>query len=70
MPAVPLSASRRRFLVRSAAVATGLLGSSMASRRPLRAAPEAMQELIRKIVGDAALQVGKVRLDAGPCRER
>ena len=64
MPAVPLSASRRRFLVRSAAVATGLLGLSMVPRRPLRAAPEAMQELIRKIIGDAALQVGKVRLDA------
>lgn len=64
MPAVPLPASRRRFLVRSAAVATGLFGLSMFPRRPLRAAPEAMQELIRKIIGDAALQVGKVRLDA------
>lgn len=64
MPAVLLSASRRRFLVRSAAVATGLFGLSMFPRRPLRAAPEAMQELIRKIIGDAALQVGKVRLDA------
>lgn len=64
MLAVPLSASRRRFLVRSAAVATGLFGLSMFPRRPLRAAPEAMQELIRKIIGDAALQVGKVRLDA------
>ena len=36
----------------------------MVPRRPLRAAPQAMQELIRKIIGDAALQVGKIRLDA------
>lgn len=63
MPAVPLSGSRRRFLVRSVAFTTGLFGLPMVPRRPLLAAPEAMQELIRRIIGDAALQIGKVRLD-------
>ena len=67
-PAIP-PGSRRRFLARSAGVAAGAAVLSIVPRPPLRAAPQAMQELIRNIVGEAPLQTGKVRLDVPPLVE-
>jgi sulfur-oxidizing protein SoxY len=63
----PLSstANRRCFLIRSA-------GFALLSTLPLkesRATPQAMQEAIRKIVGEAALRHGKVTLDVPPLVE-
>jgi sulfur-oxidizing protein SoxY len=71
MPADPASqsANRRHFLVRSANLAAGLFAVSLVPRHPLRATPQAMQELIRKIIGEAVLQTGKVRLDIPPLVE-
>jgi len=67
-PAIP-PGSRRSFLARSAGVAAGAAVLSIVPRPPLRAAPQAMQELIRNIVGEAPLQTGKVRLDVPPLVE-
>ena len=62
-------ASRRSFLARSAGIAAGAAALSIFLRAPLRASPQAMEELIRKIVGEAPLQVGKVQLDVPPLVE-
>ena len=67
-PAIP-PGSRRSFLVRSAGIAAGAAALSIVPRPPLRAAPQAMQELIRNIVGEAPLRTGKVRLDVPPLVE-
>src|SRR5580693_1155408 len=61
--------SRRRFLARSAGLAVGAVALSVIPPHPLQAAPQAMQELIRKIVGEAVLQPGKVRLEVPPLVE-
>src|SRR4051794_20173780 len=66
---VTAAASRRSFLARSAGLAAGAAGLSMLPSAPLRAAPQAMQELVRKIVGDAAVQSDKVRLEVPPLVE-
>ena len=62
------SPSRRGFL-RSAAGAAGTVVLSVTPRSPGGASPQAMQELIRKIVGEASLQSGKVKLDLPPLVE-
>jgi len=61
-PAIP-PGSRRSFLVRSAGIVASAAVLSIVPHPPLRAAPQAMQELIRNIVGEAPLRTGKVRLD-------
>jgi sulfur-oxidizing protein SoxY len=51
---------RRRFLIRSAA------GAAMLTTMPAmpgRTTPQAMRDAIRQIVGEAAVQQGRVRLD-------
>src|SRR5216684_2927998 len=60
--------SRRRFLIRSAGLAAGAAALSVIPS-PAGAAPQAMEALVRKIVGEAALQTGKVRLDVPPLVE-
>jgi sulfur-oxidizing protein SoxY len=67
-PAIP-PGSRRSFLARSAGIAAGAAALSTLPRPSLRAAPQAMQELIRKVVGEAPLRTGKVRLDVPPLVE-
>ncbi len=67
----PLSstANRRCFLIRTAGFAAG---AGILSALPLaatRATPQAMQEAIGKIVGEAALRHGKVVLDVPPLVE-
>src|SRR5712691_6432857 len=62
-------ASRRGFLVRSAALAAGAGFLSVLPLAPGHATPLAMQQAIRKIVGEGALQHGKVTLDLPPLVE-
>src|SRR5882724_4151239 len=70
MPDLLSSATNRRcFLIRTAGFAAG---AGLLSALPLaasRATPQAMQQAIRKIVGEAALQQGKVSLDVPPLVE-
>jgi sulfur-oxidizing protein SoxY len=71
MTADPLfsTANRRCFLIRSAGFTAG---AGILSGLPLsaaRATPQAMQDAIRKIVGEAALRPGKVTLDVPPLVE-
>jgi sulfur-oxidizing protein SoxY len=61
--------SRRRFLTRAAEVTAGAAIVSLGPAVPGRASPQAMQELIRKIVGEAALKPGKVKLEVPPLVE-
>ena len=63
------TANRRCFLIRAAGFAAG---AGMLSAAPLgasRATPQAMQEAIRQIVGEAALRQHKVMLDVPPLVE-
>jgi sulfur-oxidizing protein SoxY len=62
-PVVP--ENRRSFLVRSA----GLAAASALPFGAGHATPQAMQEAIHRIVGDAALRRGKVTLDVPPLVE-
>jgi sulfur-oxidizing protein SoxY len=67
MPEDPaeLSPSRRAFLACSA----GALALVLLPNEPPSAAPAAMQELIRKIVGETPLQSGRVKLQVPPLVE-
>ena len=63
------STSRREFLLAVGGVAAGLgLGTVMAIR-PARATPAEMQEAIRKVVGSARVNPGKVKLELPPLIE-
>ena len=59
------STSRREFLL---AVGAAGLGSLVAVE-PARATPAAMQEAIRKVVGSATVNAGRVKLDLPPLVE-
>jgi sulfur-oxidizing protein SoxY len=62
-------ATRRRFLIGSAALAGGAgLGLSLAVM-PADATPETMRTAIRKVIGEAPVQKGKVKLDLPPLIE-
>jgi len=62
-------ASRRRFLIETAALA-GTLGTGLPlSVRPASATAESMRAAIRKVVGDAPVKKGKVKLDMPPLIE-
>ncbi len=62
-------ATRRRFLIGSAALAGGAgLGLSLAVR-PADATPETMRAAIRKVIGEAPVQKGKVKIDLPPLIE-
>jgi sulfur-oxidizing protein SoxY len=64
-----LHATRRRFLADAAALAGGVgLGLSLAVK-PASATPATMQAALKKVVGEAALQKGKVKLDVPPLVE-
>ena len=62
--AIP-NASRRRFLLETAAL-TGMLALAV---RPVSATPESMRAAIRKVVGEAPVKKGKVKLDMPPLIE-
>jgi sulfur-oxidizing protein SoxY len=64
-----LHATRRRFMTDAAALAGSLgLGLSL-SVRPTSATPETMRAAVKKVVGEASLQKGKVKLDLPPLVE-
>jgi len=64
-----MATSRREFLRLSGAAAAGLGLVSIAAVRPARATPVAMQEAIRKVVGDARVSPGRVKLELPPLVE-
>ena len=64
-----MATSRREFLRLSGAAAAGLGLVSIATVRPARATPVAMQEAIRKVVGDARVSPGRVKLELPPLVE-
>jgi sulfur-oxidizing protein SoxY len=62
-------ATRRRFLIGSAALAGGAgLGLSL-TVKPAAATPETMRAAIRKVVGEAPVQKGRVKIDLPPLIE-
>jgi len=64
-----LHATRRRFLTDAAALAGSLgLGLSL-TLKPATATPATMQAALKKVVGEARLQKGKVKLDVPPLVE-
>lgn len=60
---------RRRDVLTLAGGAAGVAILSVTTIRPAGATPAAMQEAIRKVVGDAPVQTGKVKLDIPPLVE-
>ena len=64
-----MTTSRREFLRLTGAAAAGLGLVSIATVRPARATPVAMQEAIRKVVGSAAVTPGRVKLELPPLVE-
>jgi sulfur-oxidizing protein SoxY len=59
--------SRREFLLAVGGAAAAL--ASAVAVEPARATPVAMQEAIRKVVGSARVNTGKVKLDLPPLSE-
>ena len=62
-------ASRREFLRAAGGVAAGLGLGSIVAVTPARATPAEMQEAIRRVVGSATINPGKVKLDLPPLIE-
>jgi sulfur-oxidizing protein SoxY len=61
--------TRRSFLVSSGQLAGGFALACLLPLGPAAAAPAKMQDAMRKIVGEAALKDGKVKLDLPPLVE-
>lgn len=61
--------SRRQFLLSAGGAAAGFGLASVLHVKPARATPAAMQEAIRKVVGPARVNAGKVKLDLPPLVE-
>ena len=61
--------SRRQFLLSAGGAAAGFGLASVLHVKPARATPAAMQEAIRKVVGPARVNPGKVKLDLPPLVE-
>jgi sulfur-oxidizing protein SoxY len=61
--------SRREFLLAAGGVAAGLGLGSVIAVEPARATPAEMQEAIRKVVGGARVNPGRVKLDLPPLIE-
>src|SRR5207253_5706891 len=61
--------SRREFLLATGGAAVGIGLASMIMVEPARATPAAMQEAIRKVVGSARINPGRVKLDLPPLSE-
>ena len=61
--------SRREFLLAARGVAAGIGLASVVTVEPARATPAEMQEAIRKVVGSARVNPGKVTLELPPLIE-
>src|SRR5437879_12567037 len=64
-----VQSSRREFLLATGGAAVGIGLASMIMVEPARATPAAMQEAIRKVVGSARINPGRVKLDLPPLSE-
>jgi len=62
-------ASRREFLLIAGGATAGLGLASVLAVRPAAATPAAMQDAIRKVVGPARVNPGRVKLDVPPLVE-
>ena len=62
-------ASRREFLLAAGGAAAGMGLASIIAVEPARATPATMQEAIRKTVGSARVNAGKVKLELPPLSE-
>ena len=62
-------ASRRDFLRIAGGAAAGLGLTAIIAVEPARATPAAMQEAIRKVVGSARVNTGRVKLELPPLSE-
>lgn len=62
-------ASRREFLRTAGAVVAGLGLGSIVAVRPARATPAEMEDAIRRVVGSATINPGRVTLDLPPLIE-
>jgi len=60
---------RREFLIAAGGVAAGLGLGPLIALEPARATPAEMQEAIRKVVGAARVNPGRVKLDLPPLSE-
>ena len=61
--------SRREFLLAAGGAAAGLGLASMIAVEPARATPASMQEAIRRVVGQARVSPGRVKLELPPLVE-
>lgn len=61
--------SRREFLLAAGGVVAGMGLASAVTVKPVRATPVEMQEAIRKVVGSARVNTGKVKLELPPLVE-
>jgi sulfur-oxidizing protein SoxY len=61
--------TRRRFLMTVAALAGGVGLGLPPAAEPAAATPASMKEAIRKVVGEASVRKGKVKLDLPPLVE-
>jgi len=61
--------SRREFLLAAGSTAAGIGLASVIVVTPARATPAAMQEAIRKVVGTARVNPGRVKLELPPLVE-
>ena len=64
-----LDEDRRRFLLQSAAMVAGVGFGHLLTVKPARATPESMRAAISKVVGQASVQPGKVKMDLPPLIE-
>src|SRR5258708_577536 len=64
-----LHATRRRFLIDAAALASSLGVGLALTVKPASATPESMRGAIRKVVGESPLKKGRVKIDLPPLIE-
>ena len=61
--------SRREFILTAGGVAAGIGLGAVIAVRPAHATPQSMQEAIRKVVGQAQVTPGKIKLELPPLSE-
>ena len=66
---MPVHPSRREFLQATGGVAAVLAAGMVISVTPARATSAAMDEAVRKVVGSARVNTGKVKLELPPLSE-
>jgi sulfur-oxidizing protein SoxY len=64
-----LHATRRRFLIDTAALASSLGIGLALTTMPASATPESMRGAIRKVIGESSAKKGKVKIDLPPLIE-